>query len=95
MTPLTQYGRMAEKHWREHRPKMVRELGTFTMGDTIDQLPDALPVDGVKMLEFYMDLTPVRFADWRMIVQYGTADGFIDLPPGAGKKANHPVQQVN
>jgi len=26
MTPLTQYGRMAEQHWREHRPKMVREL---------------------------------------------------------------------
>ena len=26
MKPLTQYGRMAEKHWREHRPKMVREL---------------------------------------------------------------------
>lgn len=26
MTSLTQYGRMAEKHWREHRPKMVHEL---------------------------------------------------------------------
>ena len=26
MTPLTQYGRMAEKHWREHRQKMVREM---------------------------------------------------------------------
>ena len=26
MTPLTQYGRMAEKHWREHCPQMVREL---------------------------------------------------------------------
>lgn len=26
MTPLTQYGRMAEKHWREHLPAMVREL---------------------------------------------------------------------
>ena len=26
MQPLTQYGRMAEKHWREFRPKMVREL---------------------------------------------------------------------
>jgi hypothetical protein len=26
MQALTQYGRMAEKHWREHRPKMVREL---------------------------------------------------------------------
>ena len=26
MQALTQYGRMAEKHWREHCPKMVREL---------------------------------------------------------------------
>jgi hypothetical protein len=26
MQPLTQYGRMAEKHWREFRPMMVREL---------------------------------------------------------------------
>ena len=23
---LTQYGRMAEKHWREFRPNMVREM---------------------------------------------------------------------
>ena len=28
MTPLTQYGRMAEKHWREFLPKMVRDLET-------------------------------------------------------------------
>jgi hypothetical protein len=26
MRPLTQYGRMAEKHWREHLPKMVCDL---------------------------------------------------------------------
>ncbi|MEI6195134.1 MAG: hypothetical protein WCS42_12475 [Verrucomicrobiota bacterium] len=26
MQTLTQYGRMAEKHWREHLPKMVRVL---------------------------------------------------------------------
>jgi hypothetical protein len=26
MNTLTQYGRQAEKHWREHRPKMVSEL---------------------------------------------------------------------
>ena len=26
MKTLTQYGKMAEKHWREHLPKMVREL---------------------------------------------------------------------
>lgn len=26
MSELTQYGRMAEKHWREFLPKMVAEL---------------------------------------------------------------------
>jgi len=26
MNTLTQYGTMAEKHWREHRPQMVLEL---------------------------------------------------------------------
>jgi len=26
MNTLTQYGRQAEKHWREYRPKMVSEL---------------------------------------------------------------------
>jgi hypothetical protein len=26
MATLTQYGRIAEKHWREHLPKMVQEL---------------------------------------------------------------------
>ena len=26
MTTLTQYGRLAEKHWRENLPKMVQEL---------------------------------------------------------------------
>jgi hypothetical protein len=26
MNTLTQYGMMAQKHWREHRPKMVRDL---------------------------------------------------------------------
>ena len=26
MNALTQYGRMAEQHWREHCPQLVREL---------------------------------------------------------------------
>ena len=26
MSALTQYGRMAEKHWRQFCPKMVKEL---------------------------------------------------------------------
>jgi formate dehydrogenase maturation protein FdhE len=36
MTTLTQYGRMAEKHWREHLPKMVQEL------EATGQLQEAL-----------------------------------------------------
>ena len=28
MQPLTQYGQMAEKHWRQFRPSMVQELET-------------------------------------------------------------------
>jgi hypothetical protein len=28
MSELLIYGRMAEKHWREHRPRMVAELET-------------------------------------------------------------------
>ena len=26
MSPLTQYGRMAEKHWRQFLPRLVQEL---------------------------------------------------------------------
>ena len=26
MSTLTQYGLMAERHWREHRPRMVAEM---------------------------------------------------------------------
>lgn len=28
MSGLLAYGRMAEQHWREHRPRMVQELET-------------------------------------------------------------------
>jgi formylglycine-generating enzyme required for sulfatase activity len=68
--------------------------GTFTMGDTQDQEADALPVDGVKIHEFYMDSTPVRYADWRMVVKFGLSHGFLDLPAGYGKQANHPVTAI-
>lgn len=34
--PITGYGMMAERHWREHRPNMVREL------EAQDKLEEAL-----------------------------------------------------
>ena len=39
MTTLTQYGRMAEKHWREFLPKMVQELEA--KGQLQEMLQDA------------------------------------------------------
>jgi ornithine cyclodeaminase/alanine dehydrogenase-like protein (mu-crystallin family) len=36
---LTQYGRMAEKHWREFRPKMVKQMEAT--GELQDMLYDA------------------------------------------------------
>ncbi len=39
MTTLTQYGRMAEKHWREFLPKMVEELEA--KGQLQEMLQDA------------------------------------------------------
>ena len=70
---LTQYGLMAERHWREFRPAMVRELemkGTLmealfeAQETTIDEM-EAL----TRMLEKEQKLTPqqAETAAWEMI----------------------------
>ncbi len=70
---LTQYGLMAERHWREFRPTMVRELeakGTLMAAlfeaqeQTIDEM-EAL----TRKMETQMDLTPqqAETAAWEMI----------------------------
>src|SRR5436309_12465211 len=79
---LTQYGLMAERHWREFRPKMVQELeakGTlmealFDAQETTISEMDAL----VRQLETEQKLTPQRAHDqaWEMI-----REKYILLPP--------------
>ena len=70
---LTQYGLMAERHWREFRPNMVRELeakGTLmealfeAQGRTIEEM-EAL----TRTLETEQKLTPQQAHDraWEMI----------------------------
>lgn len=70
---LTQYGLMAERHWREFRPAMVREMeakGTLmealfeAQERTIDEM-EAL----TRKMETEMDLTPqqAEAAAWEMI----------------------------
>ena len=70
---LTQYGLMAERHWREFRPMMVRELeakGTLmealfeAQETTIDEMETL-----TRKLETEMDLTPqqAETTAWEMI----------------------------
>ena len=79
---LTQYGLMAERHWREFRPKMVQELeakGTLTEAlfeaqeRTIEEM-EAL----TRKLETEQKLTPQQAHDraWEMI-----REKYILLPP--------------
>ena len=70
---LTQYGLMAERHWREFRPAMVRELemkGTlmealFDAQETTINEMEAL----TRMLEKEQKLTPqqAETAAWEMV----------------------------
>jgi hypothetical protein len=70
---LTQYGLMAERHWREFRPKMVRELeakeslteALFEAQETTINEMEAL----TRQLEAEQKLTPQQAHDqaWEMI----------------------------
>ena len=79
---LSQYGLMAERHWREFRPKMVREMeakGTLmdalfeAQERTLDEM-EAL----TRQLETEQKLTPQQAHDqaWEMI-----REKYISLPP--------------
>ena len=79
---LTQYGLMAERHWREFRPRMVREMeakGTlmealFEAQETTINEMEAL----TRQLETEQKLTPQQAHDqaWEMI-----REKYILLPP--------------
>ena len=81
MSALTQYGLMAEKHWREHCPKLVRELETrgllhqmlLEAEEKTDQELDSLTRDLMKQ-----GLTAQQAHDqaWEMV-----RERYIFLPP--------------
>ena len=81
MTLLTQYGRMAEKHWREHCPKMVRELEQ--KGILHQMLLEAEEKTKDEMVDLLTQfrrqgLTPQQAHDraWEMV-----RESYILLPP--------------
>jgi hypothetical protein len=81
MNTLTQYGLMAEKHWREHCPKMVRELEA--KGQLQAMLAEAERKTKDEMAELrtrfmQQGLTPQQAHDqaWEMV-----REEYILLPP--------------
>ena len=81
MNTLTQYGMMAQKHWREHRPKMVRELEA--KGQLHEMLLEAErktkdEMAGLRNKFIRQGLTPQQAHDraWEMV-----REEYILLPP--------------
>ena len=81
MNPLTQYGRMAEKHWRNFLPKMVADLEAS--GRLHQMLLEAEEKTGSEMDELrrhltQQGLTPQQAHDraWEIV-----RERYILLPP--------------
>jgi hypothetical protein len=55
MNTLTQYGHIAEKHWREHLPKMVWELEA--KGQLQERIQEAEKKTRIEMEEIMRRLT--------------------------------------
>jgi formylglycine-generating enzyme required for sulfatase activity len=68
--------------------------GVFTIGDTLDGEPDAIPTN-VYVSGFYMDTNLVSYSQWQTVYSYATNHGYIFVNAGAGKAANQPVQMVD
>ncbi|SPE62401.1 hypothetical protein SBV1_820034 [Verrucomicrobia bacterium] len=69
--------------------------GSFTMGDTLDGEPDAIPTVIVNVSAFYMDINLASYSQWQSVYYWATSAGYGFDNAGSGKAANHPVQTVN
>ena len=81
MKPLTQYGRLAENHWREFLPRMVAELETKGLLSQMlreAEVKTALEMDALRRQFIHQGLTPPQAHDqaWEMV-----RERYILLPP--------------
>lgn len=81
MKPLTQYGLMAEKHWREHRPRMVAAMERAAtlhkmLLDAEEKTEDEM--DEIRRKLIQQGLTPQQAHDqaWEIV-----RERYILLPP--------------
>ena len=81
MKPLTQYGLMAEQHWREFRPRMVAELEAtnqlHAMLLTTEEQTE-MELDRLRRQLMKQGLSPQQAHDqaWEMV-----REKYIFLPP--------------
>ncbi len=81
MSTLTQYGLMAEQHWRKHRPRMVAEMeqaGTLhrMLQEAEEKTKDEM--DTIRRQLIQQGLTPQQAHDraWEMV-----REKYVLLPP--------------
>ena len=68
--------------------------GTFTMGDSLDSLADAVPTN-TTVSAFYMDQKLVTIDLWKAVYYWATNHGYGFAYVGSGKTNNHPVQTID
>ena len=66
--------------------------GNFTMGDTLDGMPSALPLHTNYVSAFYMDQYDVTKALWDEVYNWALTHGYGFENVGLGKAANHPAE---
>jgi formylglycine-generating enzyme required for sulfatase activity len=71
------------------------DSGEFVMGDPQGVgWANELPVHTNFISGFWMDAMEVTKMKWDEVRSWGLTNGYTDLPAGAGKASNHPVQTV-
>lgn len=70
--------------------------GTYEVGNVIGDLDITdNPIRSVTLSAYSMAVTDVTKDQWDTVRMWALTKGYSDLPVGAGKAANHPVQMVD
>jgi formylglycine-generating enzyme required for sulfatase activity len=69
--------------------------GSFTMGDSVDGMSEALPTRTVTLDVFSIGKYEVTKAEWDRVRTWARNNGYTDLAAGSGKASNHPVHSIS
>jgi len=92
--------RHASRGFRPARSALTSDFaeipgGTFTMGRTSGDSDGNAPPVTVTVSSFELQVTETTKAGWDAVRAWGLTHGYVDLPTGGGKGADHPVQNVS